>query len=105
MKSLLEKGVVIALLLAAGCLQLNAEEATPVAGWTEDFNTDSWVERWVPGEKGVRRDSHVFPPLDKGRFPCTPDAPARESGHDFWVMDRVFPCLRSRAWMEHFKRF
>jgi hypothetical protein len=48
MKSLVEKGVVIALLLAAACHQLSAEEATPVAGWTEDFNTKSWVERWVP---------------------------------------------------------
>jgi hypothetical protein len=63
MKSLAEQGVVVALLLAAACHQLNAEEATPVAGWTEDFNTGSWVERWVPGEKGVGRDSHLFPPF------------------------------------------
>jgi len=41
MKSLVRKGCVFALLLAPACLQLNAEEATPVAGWTEDFNTGS----------------------------------------------------------------
>ncbi len=67
MRSLLENGAIIALLLATACLQLHAEEAAPVAGWTEDFNTDSWVERWVPGEKGVRRDSHLFPPLSNRR--------------------------------------
>ena len=69
MKSLAEKGVVVALLLAAGCLQQHAEQATPVAGWTEGFDTDSWVERWVPGEKGGGRDSHLFPPLSNRRRP------------------------------------
>lgn len=60
MKSLAEKGVVVALLLVAACLQLNAEQATPVAGWTEGFDTDSWVEPWVPGEKGCQTGQAPF---------------------------------------------
>jgi hypothetical protein len=48
MKSPAQQCVVVALLLAAACLRLSAAEAEPVAGWTEDFDTDSWVERWVP---------------------------------------------------------